>query len=70
MLVCTLVKEGNLTCNVDINKPAASTATYLPASLAVRKGVMICNVKFPVIQCEKKFTNEVNYSIIKYNNSA
>jgi len=37
--------DGKLTCNVEINKPAASTATYLPASLAVRKGVMICNVK-------------------------
>jgi len=37
-------RHGKLTCNVDINKPAASTATYLPASLAVRKGVMICNV--------------------------
>lgn len=61
MPVCTVVREGNLTCNVDINKPAASTATYLPASLAVRKGVMICSVKFSVSQCEKKFTDEVNF---------
>lgn len=34
------ISAGELTCNVDINKPIASTATYCPASLAVRKGVM------------------------------
>jgi len=42
----TLIWEGKLTCNVEINKPEASTLTYLPASVEVRKGVMTCNVNF------------------------
>lgn len=37
-------KLRNVTCSVENNIPAASTATYWPASLAVRKGVMIYNM--------------------------
>lgn len=53
----TLTWETKLTCNVEINKPGASTATYLPASFAVSKGVIICNNVRKIISKAHYFCN-------------
>ena len=56
---CYQQQHSRRTCKVDMNSSAASTATYWPASFAVRKGV-ITYQRRPEVQFEAERCKEIS----------